>query len=412
MILSMMANKKQDALVKPRLCNRNHTVDHAIKQAFPLLPVAEPLLAVATATVEVGKLLMGVTGKLALYPNYLVWTNSWNSKLRTSTSFILPLASVTDCFRTGSFLTVAVQCAEETKMHLPIDRPMVDVSSVFRGRGRGQNKQQRVSFTELFSVPNGEEVTVYLLMKTKSQCIELLRGIQKAKKAVAEVLGVKRIRSCGSDGEDREGTDGVVGRTGSEDAPSTQRVPSILQPEADADTDAERLLTANLVNEVFDDILTWDNACAIGKVFGYISATETPGEEEMEGLMQLFSQAKRERYVDHETVIHAGSTNRRLLHILRGHVTIRSNTGAVIARVGHGKTLGELTFFEVGNRGSGTRVVAEQNLSVLIIDYDMVEVITYLHPKVGARFFRSLSLLSAERMIPYLEMDGSNSEEK
>lgn len=61
------------------------------------------------------------------------------------------------------------------------------------------------------------------------------------------------------------------------------------------------------------------------------------------------------RYVDQETVIHLGSTNRRLIHIIKGHVTIRTVTGSIIARVGCGKTLGELTFLEIGNRGSGAR---------------------------------------------------------
>jgi hypothetical protein len=51
---------------------------------------------------------------------------------------------------------------------------------------------------------------------------------------------------------------------------------------------------------------------------------------------------------------------------------------------------------------SARRAVAEESLSVIVMDYDTVENLSLLHPVVGARFFRALAISSAERLMPYL----------
>jgi len=51
---------------------------------------------------------------------------------------------------------------------------------------------------------------------------------------------------------------------------------------------------------------------------------------------------------------------------------------------------------------SAHRAVAEESVSVIVMDYDTVENLSLLHPVVGARFFRALAISSAERLMPYL----------
>eukprot|EP00281_Chroomonas_sp_CCMP1168_P022158 CAMPEP_0206234700 /NCGR_PEP_ID=MMETSP0047_2-20121206/12732_1 /ASSEMBLY_ACC=CAM_ASM_000192 /TAXON_ID=195065 /ORGANISM="Chroomonas mesostigmatica_cf, Strain CCMP1168" /LENGTH=506 /DNA_ID=CAMNT_0053658807 /DNA_START=148 /DNA_END=1665 /DNA_ORIENTATION=- len=367
--LSQMAASTQLKMIQTRISKRRALVDATIKASFELSSVTENVYHMATAVVDTGKL-KGRRGRLVLYPNHMAWSNiTPRSGLIGHQSFLIPLDCVQDVVRAGAAIAIVVE-RDASDKGISV-RPLVnqEPGCLFRNSiGK--------AFHDVF--PGQRNNDVCFILSDKNSAMEMFRAIKSTQRTSKE-----SSKPCfGMADPLNEGSDTI----GSPDC-SIDRAVSAQSGRSVASFD---------MLDLMEHVVTQALAIRLGMMFGYISPTEVLSTDDMEGLVQLFTQAKRLSFVDQETVINIASTNRRLLHITQGHVTIRSSAGKVIARVGAGKTLGELSFINIGNRGSGSWVVAESLVKVIMIDYDTVEMLALLTPNIGVRFCRSLAILSAE----------------
>lgn len=112
----------------------------------------------------------------------------------------------------------------------------------------------------------------------------------------------------------------------------------------------------------------------------------------MEGLVTLIASAPRITCRRGEVLVKQGSEERRVFFILSGKVCSRSSPGEKLDVRQGGDMMGARSFFDNGNRGATTTLVAETDSSVLVIERPAVEAACREAPAAAARFFRALAM--------------------
>ena len=97
-----------------------------------------------------------------------------------------------------------------------------------------------------------------------------------------------------------------------------------------------------------------------------------------------------------EVIIQAGVRPRHLFFILSGTALIESARGVKLAAVSEGEVCGEMSFLE--DTIASARVVAEENVEALAIEWTAIQQLFELHPHLGSRFFHSLALNLSRRL--------------
>ena len=282
-VVQNLSSKTAKASQRKQQHRKREAVDLRIKDVFEL-PAADPLLYMTFATVQSGIPLQGHRGKLLMYENYVAWTEMSLARfsLGVAATFIFPIASIIECFRTGSFITLTIMDGSNNS-HLPVDRPMIDLQSFRFGRDRGWNTRGKPNFKDIFDNNEGSDniVTVYLKIDDQNECIDLLRMIKQAITAHSKIMRefdsktiTIRQQSALPKDKTKDSTMSCTTNSDTGDGPETFQLS----------------FESAQIEQLFSDKLTHFQVIQLGLLFGYVTAMEDPSVADVDGLVQLFSQ--------------------------------------------------------------------------------------------------------------------------
>jgi hypothetical protein len=144
---------------------------------------------------------------------------------------------------------------------------------------------------------------------------------------------------------------------------------------------------------------TADTAAGGGHMmFGYVMPGEAASEEELEAVSQIFMQAKSYSYNPGDVILHRGSLDSCLFHVVSGSALCMFANGQVMMRLGPGEIFGEVSFVDTGDGGASNNVIAENSVECLVLARETMEMVAALHPGAGARFWRRLAVATAFRI--------------
>jgi len=136
--------------------------------------------------------------------------------------------------------------------------------------------------------------------------------------------------------------------------------------------------------------------------FGY----SYPGEVSIEGdedFFRLLAMASTVcTYHSGETMVHLGTTDRNVLHILTGWVVCYTGDGEQVAQLGPGEIMGEVSFLEMGSLGARTQCVAHTDVECRVVSFAALQVLSR-QPLFAARFYRGLAISCAVRCLYSLD---------
>jgi CRP-like cAMP-binding protein len=110
----------------------------------------------------------------------------------------------------------------------------------------------------------------------------------------------------------------------------------------------------------------------------------------------LVDKAEVLAFAKDEVIIQAGVRPRQLFFIVRGKALIESARGLKFAEVSEGDICGEMSFLE--DTIAAARVVAEENVETVAIEWTTLHQLFQQHPHIGSRFFHSLALNLSRRL--------------
>lgn len=105
---------------------------------------------------------------------------------------------------------------------------------------------------------------------------------------------------------------------------------------------------------------------------------------------------KRSRHPKGAELIRFGSPIDQLFIILDGEVTIRTNKGFELARVGSGEILGEMSFVDA--RPPSASAIVSEDAYVLAIDKAAMLAKLDSDPPFASRFYRAIAIFLSERL--------------
>jgi CRP/FNR family transcriptional regulator, cyclic AMP receptor protein len=105
---------------------------------------------------------------------------------------------------------------------------------------------------------------------------------------------------------------------------------------------------------------------------------------------------KRSRHTKGFELIHFGVPLNHLFIILDGEVTIKTNKGFELARVGSGEILGEMSF--VDSRPPSASAVVSEDAYVLAVDKAAIQAKLETDTGFSSRFYRAIAIFLSERM--------------
>ncbi len=113
----------------------------------------------------------------------------------------------------------------------------------------------------------------------------------------------------------------------------------------------------------------------------------------------LMEKSRQVDFATDQVVIEEGENTRRILFIARGSVRIeriRAGRAHVLARIGAGQVLGEISFID--NLGAAASVVADEPTTIELISGDHVDALLASVSGFAVRFYLSLASTLARRL--------------
>lgn len=120
--------------------------------------------------------------------------------------------------------------------------------------------------------------------------------------------------------------------------------------------------------------------------------------DELLGIMVL---SRRERYSMGQRIFEAGDQSDSFYIIKNGSVMIK-NGPIVLATLGVGDTVGEMSFVDRGDRSA--TVAAIEDTELLKISFAALETLFEKHPQMAAKIFRAMATVLSQRLREMDEM--------
>lgn len=120
--------------------------------------------------------------------------------------------------------------------------------------------------------------------------------------------------------------------------------------------------------------------------------------DELLGIMVL---SRRERYSMGQRIFEAGDQSDSFYIIKNGSVMIK-NGPLVLATLGVGDTVGEMSFVDRGDRSA--TVAAIEDTELLKISFTALETLFEKHPRMAAKIFRAMATVLSQRLREMDEM--------
>lgn len=131
-----------------------------------------------------------------------------------------------------------------------------------------------------------------------------------------------------------------------------------------------------------------DNIALLLKVFFF-------KELEPDELLGIMAVSRRERYTMGQRIFEAGSPSDAFYIVKSGAVMVK-NGPIVLATLGVGDPIGEMSFVDHGARSATVAAIEETEL--LKISFDSLEKLFSEHPAMAARVFRTIASVLSQRL--------------
>ena len=131
-----------------------------------------------------------------------------------------------------------------------------------------------------------------------------------------------------------------------------------------------------------------DNIALLLKVFFFRSLEP----DELLGIMAI---SRREHYTMGQRIFEAGAASDSFYIVKKGSVMVK-NGPMVLATLGSGDTLGEMSFVDHGARSATVAAIEETEL--LKIPFDTLEGLFAEHPRMAVKVFRSIAAVLSQRL--------------
>lgn len=118
-------------------------------------------------------------------------------------------------------------------------------------------------------------------------------------------------------------------------------------------------------------------------------------ELEADELLGIMAVSRRERYGMGQRVFEAGSPSDAFYIVKQGSVMVK-NGPMVLATLGVGDTIGEMSFVDHGERSATVAAIEETEL--LKIPFESLETLFAEHPRMAVKVFRSIATVLSRRL--------------
>ena len=116
---------------------------------------------------------------------------------------------------------------------------------------------------------------------------------------------------------------------------------------------------------------------------------------EADELLGIMAISRRENYTMGQRVFEAGSPSDSFYIVKKGSVMVK-NGQIVLATLGVGDTIGEMSFVDRGDRSATIAAIEETEL--LKISFDSLEKLFEQHPRMAVKVYRSIAVLLSQRL--------------